>query len=380
MNHLTKQNVHKLIDKTLTPCISIYLPTEKAGKDVMKGKILLKNLLRDAENFHIEQGKQEIDMKSILKPAYELAEDTLFWQNCDDGLALFISQDTFEYYKMPIKFQDKVTVADNFQIIPLLSVLTNNKDFYILSLSQKKIRLFQGNSFDIEEIDLKDLPTNLEDALMIDDPDRQLQSHAGSSNSSQSIFHGHGGGSEDNKNNVVRFMQKISDDIQNYMPYKDIPLITAGVEYINSIYRETNKYPNLLKDTIEGSPDNMKPKELRDKAQEIVDNYYKKTIQGITDKFNDIKDKGNGSEIVSDIIAASYHGRISDLVLSSDVESWGLFDSNTQITNFMDKHLPESQDMLNIAAINTLKSSGNVYVLHKDDLPDNHSQFALFRY
>jgi hypothetical protein len=175
-------------------------------------------------------------------------------------------------------------------------------------------------------------------------------------------------------------MQKTSESITNYMPYKDIPLITAGVEYINSIYRETNKYPNLLKDTIEGSPDNMKPKELRDKAQEIVDTHYKKTIQNITDKFNDIKDKGNGTEIVSDIIAASYHGRISDLVLSSDAESWGLFDSNTQITNFMDKHLTESQDMLNIAAINTLKSSGNVYVLPKNDMPENHSQFALFRY
>ncbi|HBH13666.1 MAG: Uncharacterized protein XD91_0081 [Clostridiales bacterium 38_11] len=380
MNHLTKENVHKLIDKTLTPCISIYLPTEKAGKDVMKGKILLKNLLRDAENFHKEQGKQETEIKSILKPAYELVEDTLFWQSCDEGLALFISEDTFEYYKMPIKFQEKVTVADNFQIIPLLSVLTNNKDFYILSLSQKKIRLFQANSFDIEEIDLKDLPTNLEDSLMIDDSERQLQSHAGSSNSSQPVFHGHGGGSEDNKNNIIRFMQKIGDDISNYMPYKDIPLITAGVEYINSIYRETNKYPYLLKDTIEGSPDNVKPKDLRDKAQQIVDAYYKKTIQNITDKFNDIKDKGNGSEIVSDIIAASYNGQISDLVLSSDAESWGLFDNNTQITNFMEKHLPESQDMLNIAAINTLKSSGNVYVLPKEDLPDSHSQFALFRY
>ncbi len=380
MNHLTKENVHKLIDKTLTPCISIYLPTEKAGKDVMKGKILLKNLLRDAENFYKEHGKQEIEMKNILKPAYELVEDTFFWQSCDEGLAIFISEDTFEYYKMPVKFQDKVTVADDFQIIPLLSVLTNNKDFYILSLSQKKIRLFLGNSFDIEELDLKDLPTNQEDALQFDDPERQLQSHGGSSNSSQSIFHGHGGGSEDGKNKIVSFMQIISDDILNYMPYKDIPLITAGVEYINSIYRDTNKYPFFLKDTIEGSPDNMKPKELMDKAQEIVDVHYKKTIQTIIDKFNNTKDKGIGTEIVSDIIAASYNGRISDLVLSSGAEAWGVFDNNTQITSFMEKHLPESQDMLNIAAINTLKSNGNVYVLPKDDLPDGHSQFALFRY
>jgi len=247
-------------------------------------------------------------------------------------------------------------------------------------LSQKQIRLFQCNTFDMEEIHLKDMPTNLEDALQIDTPDRQLQSHSGSTGASQAIFHGHGGGSEDNKQKIYRFMQKISDDILSYMPYKDLPLVTAGVSYINAIYSETNKYPYLLKDSIEGGPDNLQTKTLWEKGHQIVSLHRNKKISSILERFHNVKNTGSGSEIASDIVSASFEGRVSDLILTANAELWGQYDPATQKMIIEEKHLTESQDLFNLAAMHTLKNNGNVMVVPSELLPEPYVHIGLFRY
>lgn len=380
MNLLSKEHINSLINKNLTPCVTIYLPTEKAGKDVIKGKILLKNLLRESENKLKELNHPDLLIKEILKGGYGLVEDSFFWQNCDDGLAIFMSEKSFDYFKIPLNFSEKVFVSNHFNVVPLLSFLTSNKSFYILSLSQKQIKLYEADKFSISEIDLKDIPTSLEEALQIDNPERQLQYHSGASGNSSAVYHGYGGATEDNKAKILRFMQKISEDILPFMENKESPLLISGVEYILSIYKDTNKYPNLIEEYIEGSPDSLNLKELKERSEKIIDSHIKKPTKNILDKYQLLKVSGKITELIPDIVSASHEGRVQELLLSSDAQAWGFYDESNQITTYLPEGDPKSENILNLAAINTLKTGGNVYVVHPEELIEGHPQIAVLRY
>lgn len=319
MNQLRKEDVLKLIETKTTPCISIYLPTEKAGKDVLKGRILLKNLLKEAEKKLALLNIMESNAKNILTKAYDLIEDLIFWQNSNEGLALFISENTFNFFKMPVKFQEKVHVSKEFNIIPLLSIITKAENYYLLSLSQKNIKLYRCDESNINEITL-DMPTSLDEALQMDNPERQLQFHSGNPNSSSAIYHGHGGSAEDNKNHINRFMKIVSSDILDFMPDKNLPLVISGVSYIVSIYKDVNKYPNMLAQHIDGNPDNIHPKDLKDKAHKIMNIMFSKKTDLLMEKFSEAKSVGTGSDLLEDIISASYDGKINKLFLTSDIE------------------------------------------------------------
>ncbi len=380
MNHISMKDIYELINVKSSPCVSIYLPTEKAGKEVMQGKILLKNLLKEGESQLLTPSMDESSINKMLKPAYDFVDDTMFWQNCEHGLALFITPENFTYYKVPTTFEPHITISDDFQIIPILQLATMNQDYYILSLSQKKVRLFQCNPFEMEEINLENIPTSLDEALQLDTPERQLQSHPGTASASQSVFHGHGGGEEDNKSLITRFMQKLSDAILTAMPYKDIPMITVGVEYINAIYKETNKYPHLIDKTIEGSPESFKEKDLKVAGDKIMSEENKKLVNKLHSQYDQIKARGNGTEILSDIVAASYQGRVNDLVVASDAVQWGLFDEEKQLTHIYDAKSPNAKNLVNMSAIKTLENNGKVYVFPSHQIPGQHKHFALFRY
>ncbi|SHI51584.1 hypothetical protein SAMN02745751_00453 [Dethiosulfatibacter aminovorans DSM 17477] len=379
MNQLRKDDVLKLIKTKTDPCISIYLPTEKAGKDILKGRILLKNLLKEAEKKLSLLNISESDTKNILNEAYDLIEDLIFWQNSNEGLALFISGNTFKYFKMPVKFQEKVHVSKEFNIIPLLSMLTKDENYYLLSLSQKNIKLYRCDEFNINEIEL-DMPTSLDEALQMDNPERQLQYHSGNPNSTSAIYHGHGGSPDDNKNHINRFMQMVSNDILEFMPNKELPLIVSGVSYIASMYKDANKYPNMMDQHIDGNPDNIHPKELKERAHKIMYEMFNQKTDAMMDKFSEAKSVGNGSDILEDIIAASYEGRINKLFLTSNIEKWGYYDENLNYLYELFEPTIEAENVINIAAINTLKNGGDVLVYSPEEMNNEDRHFATFRY
>lgn len=123
-------------------CVSIYLPTEKMGVETQQNPIRFKNLIREAEEKLIAYGLRSQDARDLLQPAQEL-DNYDFWQHQSDGLAIFISNNFFSYYCLPLNFAELVVVSDRFHLKPLMQLLTGDGKFYILALSQNQVRLFQ---------------------------------------------------------------------------------------------------------------------------------------------------------------------------------------------------------------------------------------------
>ena len=223
MENLTLDQIKGLAQQTQSPSISIFLPTHRAGQDTQQDPIRFKNLLREAELRLLDSGMGPRDVSTLLQPAQALLDDTHFWQHQRDGLAVFMASDEFHYFHLPFRVEELFVIARSYYVKPVLPLFTNNGHYYILAISQDAVRLFEGTRHSVGQIDLPDgTPESLDEALQIDDPEKQLQFHSGASQrTSQSksqggiqsgMFHGQGPGDEEQKDRIERYLNLVDLD------------------------------------------------------------------------------------------------------------------------------------------------------------------------
>src|SRR6056297_738456 len=171
MNEINLQTLKELISCEDEPCISIYMSTQSVKKgEFTKLKIEFKNLVQKVkEKLKKRWEFKEREIKKMLSPIETLVEEVDFWQNQKSGLAVFLSKDTFEYYKLPVDFADKTHVSRYFNIKQLISVLWDNPEYYLLALSPNYSKLYKCDRSEINELEIKDLPKNIKEFLNLDE-------------------------------------------------------------------------------------------------------------------------------------------------------------------------------------------------------------------
>ncbi len=376
MDLITKNDVMNLIEKSKDVSVSIFLPTEKSGKEAMHGKIRLKNLLKETENSLKDNKIQDSLIDSMLEPAYKLVDDTTFWQYQKDGLAIFITEDSFEYFKVPVKFNEVSLVSNQFYIVPLLSQFTGDGEFYLLSLNQNNIKLYQCSQYTIDEVELKDTPKSLSEALKYDVFEKQMSGHSGSGSST--IMHGIE--TEDRKNQVFRFFQMVDSGVINSVENRNLPLVLAGVKNVQAIYRKASKYSNLMEEGVEGSPEDLRDDILHKKAWDIVRSYFKESYEKTVESYEDTKNTDQTSNKIDDIAPAAYNGRVENLILASGFQQWGKYNLETNEVDVQKRSNEDNVELLNFSAVHTFKTNGNVYVVSLEDIPGDKPYIAKFRY
>lgn len=377
---ITRENILNLANKESDNCISIYLPTHKTGEEVQQDPIRLKNLLGEAvtqlKNRDLKQNK----IDELLDDARKLLDKPLFWQHNDKGLALFISEDDFEYYRIPHAFKERVMVDDHFLITPLVPMITLEGTYCVLALSQKNIRLLKCTRASVEEIELEEAPDSLEEFLKYDVNETNLQHHAGQGANAQAIFHGQGGSRDTNTEEVINYLKAVENEITSILRKRNDALVLAGVNEAIAEYRKINHYSRLLDQTITGNPDPKNNEEIRDEGWEIIQSYFLKNMYNDIDRFGDLSGSDKQSDNLSQIVEAAYYGKIESLFVPIGEHSWGWFDMERDTVHHSAEPKNGEHDLINMAAIKTLTQSGNVYALDKEDMPNGSSIAAIFRY
>ena len=256
MNALSQDELKTLMGKHQGLCISIFMPTFRTGVESQQNQIRFRNLLRSAEEKLLAAGLRSQEVKDLLEPAQALPGNVLFWRRQSDGLALFLCTGLFRCFCLPEAFQELIVVADHFHIRPLLPVLSGDKRFYILALSQKEIRLLEGTGQNIREIELEAIPKSLDEALQYDELEKQVRFRTGSvsGGTGMAMVSGHGGVADDAKDNLLKYFRMIDRGLHDLLKDERTPLVLAGVEYLFPIYREANTFPHLIDEGIPGNP------------------------------------------------------------------------------------------------------------------------------
>src|SRR5699024_7033901 len=135
----------------------------------------------------------------------------LFWQHSDSGLALFISNEDFEYYRIPLRFKERVMVGNHFLITPLVPMISLEGSYCVLALSQKNVRLLKCSRALVEEVALDEAPGSIEEFQKFDVFQKHLQHHSGQGSGNTAIFHGQGGSEETDSEVLSNYLKTIEN-------------------------------------------------------------------------------------------------------------------------------------------------------------------------
>ena len=385
MDILNPTDLKSLIAQQGKWCVSIYMTAQRLGREQQQNPVRLKNLLAKAETDLLANGLRRPKVQKLMQPAEELLWDKGFWQPQSDGLAMFLSNEFFVKYRLPADFKELLLITKNFHIQPLFSLLNRVGKFYILFISLNNIRLFQGTADTISEITLK-FPTRMDETLWTNEPERYLNLHSASTSTNAAkggagIFHGHDP-AEEEKRNILRFFQSANEGVNGLLEDKNLPMILAGVDHILSIYRKACTYDNLLEDSLSENPDKEYLKDIHKHACQIAAPIFEEGQKKAVEKFVQLKGQQSALAIsnLKTAVKAAKFGQVETMFVPLDEQKWGRYDARNDKVTLESEPGPENEDLLDLAAAETILNSGQVFAVPRDQLPGDGDLAAILRF
>lgn len=254
-------------------CVSIYVPFIEPSGATNPEQIEFKNLLRQASVALIAAGAKPKVAEDTLRPARELINSQEFWPNKRSSLAVFAQQEFFRYYHLPDSGAPHLlTIDKRFNLKPLLAAMRDDTRYYLLALSHRSVKLFEGGHYEIKRVEPKGFPSDMKATLRIDELPKWSETHtvAPTSREASEAFHGQYNRRQTDKTMLVEFFQHINKSLQLFLRGREAPLVIGGVDYLLPLYRQVNTYPYLLPEVITGNLEHIDLDELREQAWATV--------------------------------------------------------------------------------------------------------------
>lgn len=383
MDSFRQTDLDRLVDATEGPFVSIYMPTYRAGREVLQNATRFKNLVHRVREEADERFPEADGLHRQLKELAKRVDDEDWWQHQSDGLAVFVSADQTMAFRVPLKFEETTVMGDRFELRPMIQLRQGDGHFYILAVSQNRVRLLAGTQYSVDDLEPEQLPTDLRSALNIDEYVSTLQQHStgGAAQSGGMTFHGQGGSDPDNekKDEIQQFFHRINRSLVEYLGPGHTPLVFAGVDYLFPLFQKVCHYPGLVKRAVTGNPDELKPEALHDQAWKLVAPLFAQRQADALEQIQDAAANAKATAQLNEIVPACRQGAVATLLIAEGEVVWGTIDEATGRCEVTEASVEGAVDLLNDAAAQTLKNGGTVFCVAADQLPDGQPAAALLR-
>jgi hypothetical protein len=380
--NITVKKLFNLMSDRNGPHTSLFIPTHQNGTEIRQDMLRFNNCLHQAEDQLVSRGMKSTQAKRSLEKATRILEDDSFWHHLDRGLALFISNQRFELMRPPLVFQEIVVTGTRFYVKPLLRLFNEIERFFLITISANSCRFFLGTRGALTRITVKDAPESLAEALRFDDPESQLQFHTGTARTSgdrPAIYHGQGMGHDDSTNNMYRYVRQIDHALQKQIGTSSSPLVFAGVESLYSLFKDITGYQTLLDRFVAGNADLLKPHELHQRAWPLIEKHAQERAHTVLSYYREYEGTEIASMDMRVILKYAFQGRVESLLITTDEHMWGRYYPSCDQVLLHDKYKNGDEDLIDVAAVNTILKGGRVYVFKKRDEIESPVA-ALFRY
>lgn len=379
---IDRETIETLAREQRPPAVSLFLPTIQAGPETRQNPIRFKNLLGEAEERLRAKGFSPQEVGEFCARARELVHDNDFWQHQARGLAVFFDRESFQTFALPHEPAEVSVVDDRAYIQPLLPFLDGSGRFHVLALSQKRVRLFAGDRFGLEEMDV-DLPENLEAVVGGEIEESSLQHHtsqsrAGRTGGQQAQFHGQGKGDDDRLGEIRRFLQAVDAAVRDALVDggANPPLVVAATEPLLGHYLGGSHYPNLVENGIEGNPDRAEAHDLHEPAWQRVEDVFAESRREALRRFEELAGTDRTAEALEEIVLDASFGRVEKLFVARDADVWGSFDTESGEVEVHEKRGPRDRNLIEEAALQTLRHGGEVFTVSPESLPGTDADHA----
>lgn len=382
---LVKEDIEKLKAVRQEYCISIFIPTHRAGEKVMQQQnaLSLKNELKFVKNKLRQKDMHADAITDLLEPIHKLIDDSSFWRNQSDGLAIFIANGFFEKYTLPVHFEEFHYISDAFYLKPLMPMFVGDGNFYLMLLERRNVKLYECTRHSFTEFIIDDLiPESKRDRVGYDYEEKNLQFRTSQAGSGQALYHGQEAATGKRKNEIKKYFRAINDGIHPLIQENDFPMLVVAQDFLFDIYKDVNSYSNLMENSLNVDFDDTDIFEIHEMAWEIMAPVFDQKRKDKIAQFVEVEGSGQTAIGIDRIVPAAIQGKIDSLFCENLEDILGVL--NMENNNIIAK--PSEEDdhtisLMNVAAINTFLNGGDVYLLEKDDMPNPNSRInALYRY
>ncbi|MBA2661097.1 MAG: hypothetical protein H0U74_02285 [Bradymonadaceae bacterium] len=266
---MNRNDVKLLASVRNYPCVSVLLPTYRMSPENRQDPIRVKKLLKEAaDRLQSEFGKR--DAQVVLDRLGELS-DQIDYHNTLDGLALFANADMARIYYLPFAVRERVVVDETFATRDLVYTLNRSPSYWLLHLSEKHTRLYDGVHDSILEIKEEGFP------MVHEGPggSAPLPGGIGVSKSAH----------RDERHR--QFFRQVDAAFGKSALNDRRPLFIAGIGRYHAFFDEVTQHKGWLAGTIEGNYDKVSDHELGKRVGPAVADYLATSRQAVLTELSD---------------------------------------------------------------------------------------------
>ena len=379
MNSLLNDYAAGILGTPEPPCLSLYQPTHRHHPDNQQDPIRFRNLVKALEE-SLRQKYSTRDVRPLLEPLQNLAEDHSFWNHSLDGLALLAAPGVFRIYRLQRPVAELAVVANSFHIKPLIRILQSADRYHVLGLSRHEIKLLEGNRDTLDEVELSPaVPRTVTEVAGEDSKEAHLS--VWSPSPGIGVRHGPGSKAELVDKETERFFRAVDRAIlEHYSRSSGLPLLLAALPQHHSFFRQISRNPFLMPGGVDIHPDALSIEALRDRAWHAIEPHYLARLAGLVEMFGVARSKELGADDLAQIAASAIAGRVGTLLIEADRHIPGRIDVETGRIEFDDLADPEVDDVLDDVGELVLKNRGQIVIVPAERMPTQTGIAAIYRF
>lgn len=363
----TTTDLHDLTDHRDDASLTIYLPSSPQPHESERIRLQLKSTVAEAAKRLVATGVAPERVRSVIEPLEALDGDHDFWVQQARSLAIFAAPNVLRTFHLANAVKQSLSVSDRFEVGALLRSVSFPHAAFVVTVTERGPRLYSVNATQpTHELPLEGLPADLHTVLettAIED-DRSRVGARGAT------------GDRIERQRYCRIIQK---SVLAWIEGSDRPLILAANRELEPAYRAVNSYPGLADQGITVNPDSLSVAELTERARAILDDLYRAQLAEWAERFEEQRGRDRATADLGHIARAATAGAVEELVFDMDARINGWID-HAGVLRLDDEDPDATVRVLDEIAARVLKSSGTVYAVRAEDLPNGSAVAAILRY
>jgi hypothetical protein len=329
--------------------------------------------MRSAQSELSAQGVSQDQNNLLLRPFKELARG----YDVRSSHLMFRSPNCLADFRLRLPLENSYTVAGCFSVRRVISELHMPDEFYILSLSKTDVELYRCDGFTLNRTGLPGgVSENIAEALALEPPDHTLvnRSAAGRSTGTMpGVRFGTGSERERRHAHLADFYKQVDRAIRPLLGDR-VPLVLEGDVENVATYRGISQIPKLLTKAIH--PNKDKSDALTHLLEEAGSILHADCLQAQARSLSDDFERTPHTLVSTDpktILEASFAGRVRALYINESEEELGI----CAVPGYRSWG---REDLLNLAAVQSILHHGLTYVVPGSTLPNGAKAVAFMRF
>lgn len=296
------RTVRELAEWPFGATVSVYVPLDPSHRDI--DRVALKASLQWAEarltdQFGIESAAAA-QITAIASMPNVASLGTVVW---------YLAEGRSKCVTLPVAVPASATVGAAPDVLGLLPYLDSDS-YFVLALSQHRVRLFRAGRYRIEPVAVPDLPRSLEEALWFVRREPTFERHGSGS------MHAAGSGREWHKDDLHRFVQLIDEAVMPVVRVSNAPLLVMGVGYEAAMFVNASRYRHVVREPVEGNPDSLEASEVHARSWTAMQDRVW-TATEVVSKARALLGTGLAVTDPAELLVAAERGEVGTLAVSA---------------------------------------------------------------